>query len=296
MHAVFCRRTALRTPCGHGRELSAALAFSALACADGNRRSAGAWQRRRALLLSPLALVFAFLLMLPPATYAFNFQPTEKDYYLYPDFCKAKMSDFHRNRKGWWDTTFPINEDQIAFWRNAIGPDWQHLHHYCSGLTKLSQAKDVMWLRKARLSAKQRFRHAAVQFDYMLERSRPGQPLWEQMSLKYAESMGGAGEYQEAMEVLAGVLKQNPKSTDAYVLMGRLTKPRDLNEAIAYLEQGLEAGAKPGPMLFYLADYYFDLGDYRQAQAYMERAEAAGMKMDRLKRKLPDSYAGTGAD
>jgi tetratricopeptide (TPR) repeat protein len=266
--------------------------FSLGQCCSAN----GARQRCGARLVW-LALLAAALLTLPPAVLAFSFEPSEKDYYLYPDFCKAKMSDFHRNRKGWWDTKFPINEAQIAFWSKAVGPDWPHLHHYCAGLTNLSQANDVMWLRKSRLSARQRFGHAVRQIEYTLSRSKPGHPLWEQMSLKYAEALGGAGQYADAMEALGEVLARNPKNEQAYALMGRLTKRRgNLNEAIAYLEQGLEAGAKPGPLLFYLADYYFDLGDYRQAQAYMERAEAAGMKMDRLKRKLPDSYAGTDAD
>ena len=65
-----------------------------------------------------------------------------------------------------------------------------------------------------------------------------------------------------------------------------LKRRGDLNEAIAILEEGLSKTSSEGPLLFWLANYYFELGDFEQAEAKAERAEAAGMKVDRLKRRL----------
>jgi predicted Zn-dependent protease len=97
------------------------------------------------------------------------------------------------------------------------------------------------------------------------------------------------------MGVLTELRAQNPKGVDAYVLQARLLKGKGkMDEAMALLKAGLDAGAKRGPLLFYLAEYYFDTGDFEAAQKFATEANAAGMKMDRLWSKLPESYGGRG--
>jgi hypothetical protein len=59
-----------------------------------------------------------------------------------------------------------------------------------------------------------------------------------------------------------------------------------LNDAIALLEQGLEKASKQGPLLYWLAQYQYEVGDLTRAAETAARAEAAGMKMRSLNRKL----------
>jgi tetratricopeptide (TPR) repeat protein len=218
-----------------------------------------------------------------------TFEPSQKDFYVYPPYCKAKMADLPENRKHVWRNKFPVDEQQVAFWKRQLGPDWYDLEQYCAGLTHISRANDIGWLRSNKESAAAEFRAAAAAINQARLRSAPRNPFWQELSLRYAEAIGGAGQYAEAMKVLQDVTALNPKNTNAYVLQARLTARRgDLNAAIAQLEAGLAAGAGRGPILYYLASDYYELGDYKRAREYAQQAEQAGMKMDNLKSRLPD--------
>jgi tetratricopeptide (TPR) repeat protein len=221
------------------------------------------------------------------ASNATAFEPSRSEFYIYPPYCKAKMADLPQNRQGRWRERFHINEQQIAYWRPRIGPDWANLDDFCAGLTYLSRANDPSWLRQAKTSAKAQFREAAQLIGRVRERSAPQNPFWQELTLRYAEAAGGAGNYGSAMQELDKLLKRDPRNADIYLMQAKLTERRgELNKAISYLEAGLQAGAQPGPILFHLANDYYKLGDFERAREYMAAAERAGMKMDRLKSRL----------
>ena len=80
---------------------------------------------------------------------------------------------------------------------------------------------------------------------------------------------------------------QSPGRADIYVELAKLLDSEGkVTEAIDVLEQGMEKVSKKGPLLFYLARYYYSLGDTDKAAALTARAEASGMKMDSLRRML----------
>jgi tetratricopeptide (TPR) repeat protein len=216
-----------------------------------------------------------------------GFEPSWKEFYVYPPYCKARMAASPLNRDGRWKKQFPINEKQVAFWRQRIGPDWDNLQDFCVGLTYLSRAKDPGYLHDSGTSAKVMYSRAAGLIGEVHTLSEPRNPFWQELTLRYAEAAGGAGDYQQAMKLLSDLIELNPKNADAYVLQAQLTERRDLNAAIGYLEAGLAAGARPGAILYHLAYDFYKLGDFERAREYTQRAEQAGMKMDRLKSKLP---------
>jgi tetratricopeptide (TPR) repeat protein len=240
-------------------------------------------------LRRPYVLVLTVLvLVIARPAYSRGDQPSMTEFYLLPAYCKAKMADLPQNRGLRADRRLPINQDQIDFWQEKIGPDWRGLHNFCAGLLAMSRAKDPEWLRKAKASPRSQFRRAASLIDESRYASSPRRPFWFEISIKYAEAIGWAGDYDKASETLAELIALNPKRAEPYVLQARLTKRQgELNAAISQLEAGLRQGAKPGPLLYYLAEYHYELGDFEQAREYMGRAESAGMSMNRLRAKLP---------
>jgi tetratricopeptide (TPR) repeat protein len=233
-----------------------------------------------------LVLTVLVLLIARPA-YSVDNQLPMKDFYLLPAYCKAKMADLPQNRRLRADRRLPINQAQIDFWQEKIGPDWAGLHNFCAGLIAMSRANDPEWLRKANASARNQFAQAASLIDQSRYDSSPRNPFWFELSIKYAEAIGWAGDYDKASETLAELIALNPKRSEPYILQARLTKRQgELNAAISQLETGLRQGAKAGPLLYYLAEYHYELGDFEQAREYMGRAEAAGMSMERLRAKL----------
>jgi tetratricopeptide (TPR) repeat protein len=127
------------------------------------------------------------------------------------------------------------------------------------------------------------------ELHYSFERSSPSFPFWEVIALRYAEALHGAGKRREAHELIDKVLEERPGSADAYKLGAQFRRREGkLNEGINYLRDGLEAGAEPGGLLYYLANLYYELGDFNNAREAMVAAEASGMKVDRLRKRLGD--------
>jgi tetratricopeptide (TPR) repeat protein len=117
------------------------------------------------------------------------------------------------------------------------------------------------------------------------------------MSISYARALAGSGQWGESQAVFQDLLADNPSNSDIWVEYAKQLKRRGkLNDAIALLEQGLEKANKKGPLLYWLAVYQYDLGDLARAAETTARAEAAGMKVDSLKRRLGRTGVPAAAD
>jgi tetratricopeptide (TPR) repeat protein len=226
--------------------------------------------------------------------FALGWVPTTKQYFLLPDYCKAKMSDYMRgpvagkigSTSAWRReaANAMVPESQIPRWKKRVGADFLHLHHYCYGLALMNDAEDP---RKSRGESRRIYRRAVGEVDYTRSKSRPGAPLWEVMSISYARALGGAGEWSQSQEVFQELLAANPTNPDIWVEYARQLKGNGkVNDAVSLLEQGLEKTQNKGPLLYWLAVYQLDLGDLTRARETTIRAEAAGMKVESLKRRL----------
>jgi predicted Zn-dependent protease len=230
----------------------------------------------------PALLVLFVVSGLPlKAAHAFSWQPTPTQFALLPDHCKAKISDYLENRSGKWKHRFPINERKIQQYRVKIGNDFEHMHHYCAGLAYLSEAKSnpkrAKWLLE----------RARAEMAYTIGRSDPAQPLWIEMNIAQAKAQAGLGKTDQALRQLRSCLELEPRSAAIYIEIARTQKMAgDINDAVSTLETGLANGGEAGPLHYWLALYYFDLGDLSKARESMLRAEAGGMTMSRLRKKL----------
>jgi hypothetical protein len=230
-----------------------------------------------------LSLAALIVLLTTPiqSAYAFAWQPTPTEFALLPEHCKAKISDYLEHRNGKWRHSFPINEKKIQHYKNIIGSDFRHMHHYCAGLAYLSQAKT------SRNRSAWFFRQAEAEISYTIGKSRPTNPLWIEMNVAQAKARAGLGKHNEALQQLHDCLELEPRSETLYIEIAKTLKQTgQINDAVITLEEGLRNGGKAGPLLYWLALYHYDLGDLTKARESMERAEANGMKMSRLRRKL----------
>lgn len=151
-------------------------------------------------------------------------------------------------------------------------------------------AESPTLLRKRNRSAKMAYGQAKSEIAYVIKQSRPTFPLWIEMNIAQARARAGLKQYDEAVAQLANLQQQAPKRPEIYVELAKvLKKSGKVADAIDVLEKGLDNASKKGPLLFYLAHYYYDRGNLERSAQFMARAEAEGMKMDSLRRRLGPS-------
>ena len=216
---------------------------------------------------------------------AYDFAPTELDFSLSPEYCKARFSV-----KGIRDLSGPwvrYSEAGINKWASIIGPDWRHLHHYCTGkvlLTRLQTQQSTAFQGKE-LGGK--YWRAAEEMEYALKRSSVGSPLYNTMSIDYARAIEGMGKPDDAVKILVKLRESSPKDVAVYIALAQtLKRAGKTKDAIAVLEKAPVGSRSKGAIDFWLAHFYSDVGNLEKARHYAELAENAGIKTDRLKKKL----------
>ena len=212
------------------------------------------------------------------------FAPSAAEFYVLPEHCKAAVSRGLKGDRRRRDDFALMPDAEIARWRQKVGPDFEHLSHYCRGLVLMSRALDPS---TARAERRQLLKGAASAIDESRWRSQPGTAIWIEMSLKYGRALSGSGRPEQAEEIYTQGLEQYGGIAEVWTEYAQFLKRRGkLNDAISVLEIGLSKTSKAGPLLFWLAQYYFELGDLEKAAVLADKAEAEGMKMDRLRRRL----------
>jgi tetratricopeptide (TPR) repeat protein len=261
---------------------------------------------KRARLRTLLFMVSLWLCMSQSA-FGSGWVPTTKQYFLLPDYCQAKMSEHMRGplageigRTSVWRgeaAVMLVPEAQMPRWKNRVGADFLHLHHYCYALALMNDADDPVLRRRGGASPGAIYGQALAQIEATRSKSRPGAPLWEVMTISYARALAGSGDWGESQAVFQELLANNPSNSDIWLEYAKQLKRRGkVNDAITLLEQGLDKANKKGPLLYWLAIYQFDLGDLTRAAETTARAEAAGMKVDSLKRRLGRTAVPAAAD
>jgi tetratricopeptide (TPR) repeat protein len=247
--------------------------------------------RPTAKLLLTLAMTSSFLF--PNASYADKWVSSELEYALLPEHCKVQLSSRPWRQREAFE--WKISKAQADYWQKRIGPDFVHMHHYCLGLQWLMLAESPTLRRKrANRSAKWAYGQAIAEIAYVIKQSRPTYPLWIEINIAQAQARAGLKQYDEAVAQLANLQQQAPKRPEIYVELAKvLKKAGKVPDAIDVLEKGLDNASKKGPLLFYLAHYYYDLGNTERSAQFMARAEAEGMKMDSLRRRLGPSEKST---
>lgn len=239
------------------------------------------------LIMKPVKNIFAIITVCWTATaWPYDFRPTPFDFALAPDYCKAKLSD--PGIKHLAGKHVRYSQQQRESWKKRIGPDWAHMHHYCWGVAYISRARTGKGNRTAATS----FELAIPQIEYTRNQSKPGYPLWIPMTIDLAEAYEGSGNRAKAIDLLLELRKTSGKAPEVHVALARtLSRAHKTSDAIKVLEQARTTFDTNGPILFYLAYFYYDAGYIERAIEYSRAAQKAGMKMDLLNERLPGEAA-----
>lgn len=233
-------------------------------------------QSRQVLIQLSVLLAVCAALAVPPRIALAEVIPTNLIYYLWPDYCKAKMTELYSNPQfSWkWKPPVPLSRKELEGWERRVGPDWKHLHHYCWALGSITSHAPMN-------------KNIMGDIIYSQGKSNPGSPLWIDFTLTFASGLEQTGERARAIQELTELAQLHPDDPNVLTaLANTLERAGRTQDAIGLLEQALTRNVKKGPLLFYLARYYYALGDVARATKLAAEAEQAGMKMDALRRQM----------
>lgn len=99
-------------------------------------------------------------------------------------------------------------------WRRVIGPDFQHIHHYCRGLRDMHFAETMRSLkREHRLHLWER---AIDEFNYIIQNSNRKMPLMPEVFYRQGESYLALGNTSGAMAAFEAARNLKPDYWPAY--------------------------------------------------------------------------------
>ena len=127
-------------------------------------------------------------------------------------------------------------------WRAMMGPDFQHIHHYCRRL------RDVYYITYSLPTPVQRqflWSRAIGEYDYMIKNSLPTMPLLPEIFFRRGEALVKLGRLPEAEESFANARMLKPDYWPPYAAWAdQLIKLKLYERAQALLQLGL--GHLPG--------------------------------------------------
>lgn len=151
-------------------------------------------------------------------------RPSDTEVGLLPPFCKTKF-----------DNGLNRSHPDVRRWMNILGPEYEHIHHYCFGLNFYYRAgvgdnnKDYY------------LRRAMDNYNYLIEHSRPDFILLPEVYVKRGQvyrSMGDTAraiqDFRKARDMKPDYLKPYAVIGDTYLQMGEKEKAREA------WEQGLK--------------------------------------------------------
>lgn len=150
------------------------------------------------------------------------FRPTDREMGTLPPYCAARFDS----------STSPA----FRTWRQSMGQDFMHIHHYCAGLNFLNRAY-------ARSPGKDRdgtLGAAVRNFDYVLEHTRTDFSLRPEVLMQRGLALSLANKPGEAIGNLNQALAMNPRLPRAYLaLADMLVKQKNTARALEVITQGL---------------------------------------------------------
>lgn len=172
--------------------------------------------------LTALAILLTCL-MAPAVTWA-AWPYSEHDFNMLPPYCKAKF-----------DKTTPADKDH---WAKRIGPDFQHVHHYCAALHSLNVANATPDVSKSNYLLGE----MVNEIQYVEKLSAPTFFLRAEMSVQKGRALARMKKLVPAMEAFNAAIKLNGKFSPAYAgLADVLLSAGQKSEAIKVLEKGIAA-------------------------------------------------------
>ena len=221
--------------------------------------------------------------LLTSNVYAYNFAPTEAEWYAWPDYCQARYVTTNIGAKSKWVNK--VGPAQQAAAKSFLGKRGiLGVHHYCAG---------IAWLNRARMETdpyqrKYKLKKAFGETMYSFERLPESHHMIAPMAVQLAAARYEAGETDDAMSWLDRAIQANPKNPMPYsakAVIQRKSKRLDL--AKQTLLEGNEAvGGTSAEICYNLGLILFELGEVDAAAQYAKEAYRLGYPLPGLKNKL----------
>ncbi|MHB1094097.1 tetratricopeptide repeat protein [Thiobacillus sp.] len=171
-------------------------------------------------MLTKLMLGLAGLVMTLPA--AAEWKPSPAEMATLPSYCAARF-----------------DEKSAAFktWRDSMGSDFMHVHHYCAGLNFVNRARGMGSSNKDRRGT---LEAALRNFDYMLAHTHPDFSLRPEILMNRGIALSMMNRTGEAVGDLMKAIEADPKQPRAYMTLADLySKQKNRAKALETVTEGL---------------------------------------------------------
>jgi len=227
-------------------------------------------------------LVFAGLLIAHVAN-AFEFVPTQPEFYSWPSYCQARYVTTDIGMQQPWVAGFPREKITAAI--TQIGADtFERVHHYCAGLTWLSRART-----EQNPKVKQFYlRNAGGEAFFTYSRLQADSPIRTTVLLTLGQINLEAGDSNRAVELFQEAIRLQPQEASAYSAMAMAQRRLGrLDLAKQYLQQGNTAVEGESAEIHYnLGLILLELGDTDGAVEQATLAYSDGYPLPGLMHKL----------
>lgn len=167
-----------------------------------------------------------------------DYPETDFDYALLPPFCKARSVDYRT----------PL----FQLWRNRLGPDFEHIHHYCAGLHTMNVAaksRDIV----ERLY---KYKVAAGEMAYIEAHAKPDFKILPKLYFDQGQAWEFGEKIDEAVKSYKKSIALYQKSALPYLALSDLYEKKNMkDQAKSILEQGLQHNPNSKPLLKRIKKY-----------------------------------------
>ena len=224
-------------------------------------------------------------LTVPGVLWAYNFVPTDVEFYAWPKYCQISYVQSTIGSKSKWAakvTRRDLDEANLVLGGRLRGGI--SLHHFCAGTAWLNRAK----VEREEVRRKFMLSSALGETQYTLERTPKDHQLFPIIATHLATVLVEEGKMQEAIDHLDWTISVVPNSPSPYIEKAAIYyRDGQFGEALEVLKIAENAVQGASVDIQYsLGLTYLKLGEYEQAVEYAVKAEKAGYPLAGLKRQL----------
>ena len=135
-----------------------------------------------------------------------EYPKTDSDFVSLPTYCKAKLK--------------PNSPGDAQLWKNKLGHDFTHTHHYCAALHSLKKARSIYQLSADKKEYKRHLLSNAIgDIDYMEDKASPTYILFPHIYTSKAEIYLETNQINKAIAYFNKAINTNRKFTKPYALL-----------------------------------------------------------------------------
>lgn len=172
-------------------------------------------------------LVVLGLLGVNQASAVAPYKATEAELSVLPTYCQVKLG-------------YSVNSTQAntKLYSEKIGPEYEHIHHYCFGLNFINRYKRSFGNKTDQTFY---FNSAMSEFEYIFGHSSPTFWLQPEMHVQKGKLLAAAKRNVEAVNEFEQALQRDPNYVEAYVALSDLyNNTGQKSKSITVVEQALQ--------------------------------------------------------